>query len=356
MRKEIFGAFAALLAASGTAEAQTPAPPATCALPSVVASSDLKDVAGSNLLTVPVEINGKPQQFLLAVGTNPTEISAAAVGALGLTGPQATEVFQSAAATQSDASMFRNFDTGATMQVTMVDARNAITQDNRTRVNVGTFTIGGATGHNLRFVVAADNEIPKSAPYDGIMSGNFFKQYDVEMDFAGKKLVYLTPNSCPDPNQIVFWSHKAVAQIPINLSDGKIELQVTIDGHQINAVVDTSSPNSVMRRDVAEDTLGLKTGKDMTPDGDRKDGEGQQIYTHTFPQISLAGVTVLNIPAAIQTNSMVHNLHREAVLGSRAQFKSVARIPALTLGMDVLRQLHMYVLYGQQNLYVTAAN
>ena len=54
-------------------------------------------------------------------------------------------------------------------------------------------------------------------------------------------------------------------------------------------------------------------------------------------------------------NGMTHNLHREAVLGSRAQFKADPRIPALTLGMDVLRQLHLYVVYGQKNIYMTAA-
>ena len=41
------------------------------------------------------------------------------------------------------------------------------------------------------------------------------------------------------------------------------------------------------------------------------------------------------------------------MLGSRAQ-SSDARIPDLTLGMDVLHQLHLYVVFGQKNLYVTA--
>ena len=41
---------------------------------------------------------------------------------------------------------------------------------------------------------------------------------------------------------------------------------------------------------------------------------------------------------------------------SRAQFKADPRIPALTLGMDVLRQLHIYVVYNQKSIYMTAAN
>ena len=371
MSKGISGALVALLACNGVAAAQTAAPqpaapqPAApqsadtpaCPLPDMVLSADLKEVVGSDLMTVPVEINGKQKQFLLAVSANSTSISQAAVSDLGLTGPQSTETLQTAAATQSEASMFRNMDTGSTMQINMVDARNAQgSRDDRPRVTIKAFTIGGATGRNLHFAVARDNEIEKSAPYDGIITGDFFKQYDVEMDFAGKKITYLTPNKCSDPHKIVFWSHREVAVVPLSDQGGKLEVPVTIDGHQVNAVLDTASPNSVMRRDVAEDKMGLKTGTDMTPDGDRRDGDGLQIYRHTFPQITFAGgVTALNVPMAIQTNGMTHNLHKDAILGSRAQFKADPRIPAVTLGMDVLRQLHLYVVYGQQSIYMTAA-
>jgi hypothetical protein len=238
-----------------------------------------------------------------------------------------------------------------------VDARSARATDDRPRVNVPTFTLGGATGKNVRLAVAADSEIAKSAPYDGIITGDFFKQYDVELDFAGKKLTYLTPNTCPDLQQAVFWPHKEVAVIPMRMVGGKIEVQVTIQGHQIDAVIDTASARTIMRRDIAESTLDLKTDSPQVPPaGDLTDGQGMRVYTTTFPQISFAGgVTALNVPALIQTNGMTHNVHREAMLESRAKFKAEPRIPALTLGMDVLHQLHLYVIYGKDSIYMTAA-
>ena len=51
---------------------------------------------------------------------------------------------------------------------------------------------------------------------------------------------------------------------------------------------------------------------------------------------------------------MIHQ-QKEHTLDSRAQFKNAPRIPALTLGMDVLRQLHLYVVYDQGNIYMTSA-
>ena len=76
--KSIPAAFIALLGTSGAAAA------ATCALPDVADKVDLKQVRGTNLMTVPVAINGTFQQFLLDLGTRPTKISQAAVAGLGL--------------------------------------------------------------------------------------------------------------------------------------------------------------------------------------------------------------------------------------------------------------------------------
>jgi len=364
MYREIYGAFVALLALNGAVGAQTTAgqvaeSQATCALPAVADTVDLEAVRGSDLVTVPVAIDGKPKHFLLAVGTNASEVSQAAVSELKLVeGIKRTETFQSGPAYWSEDTSMRNVLTGSTIQSTFVDVKGVhAAEDNRQHVIISAFTLGSATGHNLSFAVADENEIPKSAPYDGQMTGSFFKQYDVELDFTAMKLNYLTPNACQDPHQVVFWPHKEVAIIPMDLADGKIEVQVDIAGHKINAVFDTASPRTIMRRDVAENTLGLKANSaQMPPAGDMKDGNDMQIYNATFPQITFAGgVTAFNVPALIQVNGMTHNLHKEAVLGSRAQFKADPRIPALTLGMDVLRQLHLYVVYGQNNIYMTAA-
>ena len=53
-------------------------------LPAVADSVELKQLPGSDLMTVPVEINDKSKQFLLDIGTNPTEVSEAAAAELAL--------------------------------------------------------------------------------------------------------------------------------------------------------------------------------------------------------------------------------------------------------------------------------
>jgi hypothetical protein len=104
--------------------------------------------------------------------------------------------------------------------------------------------------------------------------------------------------------------------------------------------------------------LGLSPGSaDVPADGNLRDGLGQQVYVHTFPQISFGGVTASNVPVRIQTNSMVHPINRTPITGSRAQFPTdpALKVPNLAIGMDVLHQLHLYAAFGQDKLYVTAA-
>jgi hypothetical protein len=189
-----------------------------------------------------------------------------------------------------------------------------------------------------------------------MLTTDILRQYDVEVDFAGRQINFLTPAKCSDPDQIVFWPHGAVGEVPMEVVSGRIVVPVTIEGHAVNAVIDTTSARSVMRRDVAELTLGLKPGApDTMPDGETRDGMGQPVYVHTFPRIVFAGgVTAVNVPAFIQTNGMLRDADGAPMRGSNAVM-GAARIADFTLGMDVLRQLHLYAVFGHKTLYVTAA-
>ena len=368
MFKQALCGFIALSSLNGVAAAQTAAPavsaqPPTCALPSVADSVALEDVPDSELKTVPVTINGAKKKFLLDISTNLTEVSPATVSQLSLpdvrNSPSDHITPYAGTDTYGEQTAHKNFDMNVQVAGSFLFTKSANNAENiRPHVHIASLGIGDAIGHNLTFVVAKDDQMGKvkSQPYDGLMTGDFFKQYDIELDFAGNKLNYLTPTTCPDPLQVAFWPHAEVAVIPMTIEDdGKIHVQVTIQGHLINAVIDTSFEHTVMRRGVAERTLGYDASK-MTPDGSRVDGMGQQIYLLNFPQISFAGgVTAINVPARIQNYSLIHDVHRTPVLGSRATFSVTPDIADLTLGMDVLEQLHLYIAPGQKNIYATAA-
>ena len=357
MFKKAAAASIALLGLSNVAAAQITTGP-TCPLPQLADTAVLEPLPGTDLVTVPVAINGTPKHFLLDIGTSPTEIAQATVTQMGL--PEDAKLTESISGQASGMPQgnLGALTNGSLGGVSVYDVRDKTGAGGaRTRIRVASFTIGRATSKSLMFLVANDADMgnPQAEPYDGLLTGDFFKQYDVELDFAGKQINWLTPTKCTDPLQVVFWSHYEVGAIPMTIADGKIQVQVLAEGRSINAVIDTSSPRTVMRRDIAELIFGFKADTpEMTPSGDLKDGQGQPVYVHTFSQIAFAGgVTAQNVPTLIQANSLTHEINRQKVLGSWARAAD-ARLPDLTLGMDVLQKLHMYIIPGQGKVYVTS--
>lgn len=359
MFKPIFTAIIAASGLSSAAFAQTATEQAlaarTCELPKIANTAPLERAAGSNLMLVPVTINGSPQKFLLDIGMRrATAVSPELMAKLSL--PQPNLYSTQFGAGSSGAARMGSGNGGDYLNVRVCDLNSGIgCADRWDRAAVGSFGIGGATGRHLQLAVAAKGEISRSATYDGFLSGEMLRDYDAELNFADKQMTWLTPTSCTDPHQVVFWAHSEVAIIPVTLAkDGRMQMAAMVGGHPIEAEIDTTSPRTVMRRDIAELYVGLKPGSaDMAPEGDLRDGMHMQIYTHTFPQIVFAGggVTALNVPVLIQNYSMRPSLDREKhLMGSLIPNE---RIPDLSIGMDVLSHLHMYVVPGQGKIYLT---
>ncbi|HZM02091.1 MAG TPA: hypothetical protein VFC44_03620, partial [Candidatus Saccharimonadales bacterium] len=293
MIKQTFVALVALSAIASAAVAQTEAQtakaqaptPETCALPKIADTAPLEQLPGTDLVTVPVAINGTTKQFLLDLAIKkPTEVSPATMAELGLPqDPKRTELIQFGANDVSERAY-------QGIQAPVYDVRDHTGVGSiNTRVRVGSLGIGSATDHNLQMMVAKKGEIGQSEPYAGFLTGDFFRQYDVELDFDKKQMTWLTQTKCTDPDQVVFWAHHEVAIIPVTLAnDGRLQMQATVRGHVINAEIDTSSARTVMRRDIAELYVGL-ANKDMMPVGDLEDGGNMQIYVSTFPELTFAG-------------------------------------------------------------------
>ena len=320
----------------------------SCQLPSLADTAKLVPVAGSNLMAVPVAINGKAKQFLLDLGGGTTQITQAAAADLGLPG---TNVPHSDAV-QTGAHADLGFPGSLNIQSSVYNVNGSQNPDLiRPRVRVGSFTIGSATARNLQFIVSSDGG--KAPPYDGLLTSDFFKQYDLEVNFAGGEINYLTPTKCADPDQAVFWSHGVVASVPVTLVNDKFQVSVSIDGHALNGTIDTTATQTVMRRETAEQLFGLKPGSpEMAPQPGN--AGSAEIFKHVFKQVAFGGVIVQNASVLIPASSMPENRTREAVLGSRAQ-SADAMIPELTIGMNVLSHLHLYVVPGQGKIFVTAA-
>lgn len=306
--------------------AMSPAGAKECGPLKSVASVNLVPLPSMNWEMVPVSVNGSSELFLLDTGGGASQISPKAAQALTL-----------------------DLQTGASP---LIDIAGHVST---AFVKVDKFTWGGWTANNVYLRIAPNNIV------DGIIAPDLLNRYDVEMDFASQKLNYFQSDHCP--GKVVYWSHTGdVAQIPIVLADKKsIKVPVKLDGQSLLATIDTGSSLTSITSTTALESFGLTSASPgMKPIGNANGDRNLASYLHTFSSLTLDGVTVKNprieiMPDKVSGADMTGGapyIPTGAVYPLAPKHPKAAQ---LLLGMDVLKQLHLYFAFREHNLYVSTA-
>jgi hypothetical protein len=110
-----------------------------------------------------------------------------------------------------------------------------------------------------------------------------------------------------------------------------------------------------VRRDLAEHEYGLTMGSDDTPtSGELIHDSALQIYQHKFKSLSLGDITFNNPQMDIMPMGGYKDADREQLVGDRTKSeRDLATAPEVSVGMDVLRQLHVYIAFKEHKLYVS---
>jgi len=136
-------------------------------------------------MLVPVTINGIPKEMLLNTAGGISNLQKGAVEAMGLHAIDAS-------------------------RVKMLDSAGNATQ---LYVGVDDFTVGTIHAPHLQFVVTDAANANANLPFVGSLAGDIMSQYDVEMDFAARKLNFFSKDHCP--GHVLYWNPAAVAVVPI---------------------------------------------------------------------------------------------------------------------------------------------
>jgi len=195
-------------------------------------------------------------------------------------------------------------------------------------VTVNDVFLGGLRTLRRQFYVA-----PPGTLSGGVLAPDAFILYDADFDFGGGKLNIVSPNHCP--GRVVYWTGDATA-VDFQLDDmGHIRVPVQIDGKALIATLDTGATVSYLSLEVARLLFGIT---DKSPDLKEVGWMGPaRAYSYPFKTLTMQGLTVNN-PAI------------------RLAHESDTHVDQMILGMDVLRQLHLYIAYRERRLYVSAAN
>jgi hypothetical protein len=306
-----------------------------------IASLDMT-VGTAGRYLVPVTINDTPQKMLLATGGGVTNLRQDAVTAMGLHPIDASHI-------------------------KLLSGNGTVSQD---YVQVD-FRMGVIHDPILQTIVMPiqGNGPP---PFAGELAGDFLSLYDVEMDFAGRKLNFFSKDHCP--GHVLYWNPTAVAVVPISLQmptavdsrtgfrryayrGSHINVPVTINDKPFKAALNTASLTSTMSEDTAKFIFGVTADSPgAVPLGSVDGNPDHKAFSYVFPTLTFDTVTVTNAKFYIYPNLVGS---RDPNNTSRTDTR-VSRIDDniggdISIGLDVLRKLHLYVAYGELKLYVTPA-
>lgn len=326
----------------------------TC-LTSAVHAEDcgpLKEITSLNMtplpggrFMVPVTINGTQQQMLLNTSGSITSLMQNSVSAMGLQ--------------PIDASHIKLLSTNGNVSQSYVQID---------------FQLGAIHDPTLQLIVMppAGGNAP---PFVGSLAGDFLGLNDAEMDFAGRKLNIFSKDHCP--GHVLYWNPTAVAVLPITLQEpnnldsrsgymryayrgSHIIVPVTIDSKDFKAQINTGAPTSSMDVNTAKFMFGITAdspGSVPVRNGNDSD-PAHQSFTHTFSSLTFDTVTVTNARFLIYPDLMgARDPNNSMDTENRARhFDDNVGRDDITIGMDVLRKLHLYVAYGERKLYITPAS
>jgi predicted aspartyl protease len=175
----------------------------------------------------------------------------------------------------------------------------------------------------------------------GMLAPNYLSHFDVEFDFAAGRFILFSQEHCR--GSVVHWTQSAYAVLPFELDvSGHIFITALLDGKPVRAALDTGAERSTMTLDQAHALFGIKGRNDpalkllgaMSINGTAT----SNVYRYPFATLTFNGMQVLNPDIEILAGT---------------QFSG--ETPQLILGMETLRQLHLYIAYGEKAVYLTPA-
>lgn len=324
--------------------AQSPALAENCGPLKQITSIDMVPAPQGARMFVPVTINGIPKQMLLNTAGGISSLQKGAVEAMGLHAIDAS-------------------------RVKMLDSAGNATQF---FVGVDDFTMGAIHGPHVQFVVTDAANANANLPFVGSLAGDIMSLYDVEMDFSAHKLNFFSKEHCP--GHVLYWNPAIVAVVPISFEaptgdnsrtgfrpyvsrDIHIYVPVTLDGKPFLAAINTAANNSTLSANTAKFQFGITADSpDSKPLGTLDGDPEHKVFGHIFSTLTFDGVTVTNPHVAVIPDLIGS---KDPNNSSRTDMR-IRRIddnigPQLTIGMDVLRKLRLYIAFGERKLYVTPA-
>jgi predicted aspartyl protease len=239
-------------------------------------------------------------------------------------------------------------------------------------VQVQDFAMDRIQAKNIEFMVAPSPNAGADGAFVGSLAADLMSRYDVELDFAARKLNFFLQDHCP--GRVLYWNPPIAAEVPIELHrpssggdrtvnvrdpirDIHLWVPVMLDGKPVRAMINTGAANSTLSADVARVDFDVTVDSPGSrPMGSVDGNPDHRMFGHIFSTLTFEGVTVSNPHVVVLPNlTGSKDPNNSLVTGSNIQRIDDNIGAEMTIGMDVLRNLHLYVAFAERKLYITPA-
>lgn len=244
---------------------------------------------------------------------------------------------------------------------------NSKSKSSESYVVVDDLSVGGAHIAHSQYMI-----LPPSEPAGdvvGVMGTDLLSHFDVEFDFTNGKMNLFAQDHCP--GKVIYWKHMAVSMVPLTLfqpttNDSRTGYQgylkrfeqmwvpVTLDGKSLPAQISTSG-DSQMQSSTAQGAFGVNInspGSEVTPDTLLD----VDTFQHTFSALVFDGVTVSNPRFLVFTPPTAAFARQVRRTDTRLARLNDGSAPHITVGMNILKKLHLFASFGERRLYITEAS
>jgi predicted aspartyl protease len=211
-------------------------------------------------------------------------------------------------------------------------------------------TVGRFRQEGAYFAVYPPGANPE---FTGIIAPDFLQHFDIDFDFAQKKLNLISPDHCA--GKVVYWTAPKVATVPMRIDrGGHITFQMTLDGKKVGAMIDTGATTTTLNLDVARRVFNVDVNApDVQKVGELKGGYTTNVYQRRFKTLAAEGVEI-GQPMITLLPDLVSGAVTSEARPTGSLVRDDVGLPSIILGMDTLQKLHLYIAYNERKVYMTA--
>lgn len=307
-----------------------------------------------NVMTMPVTINGAERRFAFDTAAITSQITADAARDLRLptgddTGPARIVGTGSAAlvgSVMAHSTAASNI-AGASMEADgPVEIYNA----------AGVPFLKSALAKQLQLGAMQNTNVPLQitdfppAGAAGLLNGELFQRYDLDLNFHAARFNTFSPDHCR--GQVLYWRAPGMAALPMLYRNGRILVHVSVDGKDLTAVIDTGAPRSEMKMGDATSLFGIGPESPGVTLKQPASANARDRYSYDFKTLSFGTVAIGSPHLLLTKGILVRGANPNAPTGSYIR-KPIEGEPAMVIGMDLLKLLHVYIAFGERTLYAT---